>query len=437
MTDKQVHGPGGIFSSGGSDAPVVSTIVQPTGILEKLPVQVTSVAYPIFYYLTGVEENSGSEPSGPCDTCISGFSKGCAQTAPFGLICRESRQLTVGDLAVRLTAADVNLSLLNRLAQPPTGGSFDLNDLVRYSLAEVGVLIYRKLAQLVWQGNPANNVDDGYREPLGLDALIGTGRVDAFSGASCSSLDSWVIDFSYASLYSTDPVGGFQIVHALESLENAVYTTAVTTGLWPAEFVWCMRPEMWAELTRVWPAAWLATRGITLPSGNVLQIDAARVREMSAEMQRDMVLEVNGRRWPVVIDHGIFEFNHENDSGNLGDGEFASNIYLVPMRALGRDVTFLQYKDYNADMSMLRNVEGAPYWVVEGGRYLITTRQQAWCQTIMVKTEPRIVMQTPQIAGRIDHVKYVPKLHTRQPFQTDLYFVDGGLSVRPTPSWYW
>jgi len=436
MTDKQIHGPTGIFGRGMSDEPVVSTIVQPVGLLEKLPVRATSVAYPIFYYLTGIEESAGTEPEGPCDYCISGFSKGCAQSAPFGLVCRESRQLVVGDLNVRLSAGDIDLELLNRMSTPETGGAFDLNNLIRYALAETGVLIYRKLTQLVWQGNPANNVDDGYREPLGLDTLIGTGKVDAFAGTTCPSLDSWVIDFNYESLYATDAVGGFQIVHALESLENAVYTTAVDTGLWPAEFVWCMRPELWVELTRIWPAAWLATRGLALPTGNVMHIDASRVREMTADMQRGMVLEVNGRRWPVVVDHGIFEYNSDNDQ-NLVEGEFASNIYLVPLRALGREVTYLQYKDYNADMAMLRGAEGAPYWVVEGGRYLVTARQKAWCYVLMVKTEPRIVLQTPQIAGRVDHVKYVPRLHTRQPFQTDLYFVDGGLSVRPEPTPYW
>ena len=40
-----------------------------------------------------------------------------------------------------------------------------------------------------------------------------------------------------------------------------------------------MRPELWYELTNVWPIAYLTTRNIVLPAGNTNMIDATRVKD--------------------------------------------------------------------------------------------------------------------------------------------------------------
>ena len=42
----------------------------------------------------------------------------------------------------------------------------------------------------------------------------------------------------------------------------------------------------------------------------------------------------------------------------------------------------------------------------------------------------------PWLAARLQNVQYCPLQHTRQPFPDDPYFVDGGRTSRPGPSFY-
>jgi len=48
-----------------------------------------------------------------------------------------------------------------------------------------------------------------------------------------------------------------------------------------------------------------------------------------------------------------------------------------------------------------------------------------------MKTEQRVILRTPQLAGRIDYVMYEPTQHLRSPYADSDYFQDGGISTRP------
>jgi len=48
-----------------------------------------------------------------------------------------------------------------------------------------------------------------------------------------------------------------------------------------------------------------------------------------------------------------------------------------------------------------------------------------------MKTEQRIILRTPQLAGRIDYIKYTPTQHLRSSMADSSYFMDGGVSYRP------
>jgi len=69
----------------------------------------------------------------------------------------------------------------------------------------------------------------------------------------------------------------------------------------------------------------------------------------------------------------------------------------------------------------------------DAGRFLWTTERTKWCYTLSAKVEPRIVLLTPQLAGRLDHVKYTPAQHFREPWQDSDYFLKGGTSSRTFP----
>ena len=59
--------------------------------------------------------------------------------------------------------------------------------------------------------------------------------------------------------------------------------------------------------------------------------------------------------------------------------------------------------------------------------------QNRWCYQLSLKIEPRVVLRTPHLAGRLDYVKYVPLQHLRESDPASPYNADGGVSFR-TPT---
>jgi hypothetical protein len=147
-------------------------------------------------------------------------------------------------------------------------------------------------------------------------------------------------------------------------------------------------------------------------------------------MRSGQYIIVNGRRYDVILDDGVYEHNNINDA-NLLAGEFASSIYFVPLTVIGGfPVAYREYVDYRqagADIAFLRGKEN--FWT-DGGVYAWALEEKKWCYEFAAKTEQRVVLRAPQLAGRIDLVKYVPLQHLRSPFPNDPYFFDGGVSLR-------
>jgi len=440
-----MHGVGGIFGGGGLEEGVISLRVTPRGLASHLTVVPSVRAMPQFGYITGVEDEGDTEPSTPCATCPSAVMEGCIQSACFGRICRETRELSVSRAIERLDAGDLDLTLLNDMLGP--GDPFSavrgmnntqiLNIATMQAMIETGISMQQALGPMIWQGNPANNVGTGWMEFNGLDTLIGVGKVDLPTGTTCPSLDSDVKEFNFRDISDMDASGNFRIVRDLEYIEAYVWHNADRMGLNPATWAVVMRPELWYELSMLWPIAWMSTRNINWQAGVAnsigqvnYNIDATRVREMVQEMQTGMFIYINGRRHQVILDDGIFEYNSTNDA-NLAAGEYASNIYFVPLTFLGsRAATFLQHKDYRAgttDIALGRNQDF--YWT-DSGRFLWTKERVKFCYTLSTQVEPRIVLKTPQLAGRLNQIKYTPRQHFRSPWSDDDYFVKGGVESR-------
>jgi len=226
----------------------------------------------------------------------------------------------------------------------------------------------------------------------------------------------------------------------MEYMEAMLYHNADRMGLNPVEWAVCMRPELWYELSMIWPVAWLSTRNVVWPAGAAAaigridyNIDSTRVREMTEQMQQSMTIYINGRRHRVITDDGILELNNAND-GNLDPGEFASDIFFIPLSYMGgRPATYLQHLDYRAgaaDMAAARQTD--EQWT-DAGRFLWTMERQKFCYTLSAEIRPRIVLRTPQLAGRINHVRYVPLQHFRDFDMDSDYFFKGGEDHRSFP----
>jgi len=441
-----MHGVGGLFGIPGLDEDVISARVTPRGIAGQLKVYPDIYTQPIFPYITGIEEFGDDEPTTECQTCPAGVTESCIQSACFGFICRETRELTPNRAVERINRGEVDLRLVNDIlgltqADPFQAiRTYDHNTIMQvattWAMLEVGVLLQNKIVPMIWQGNPANNVGTGYAEFNGLDTLIGTGKVDFLTGVACPALNSDVKEFNYQNVNAVDANGNFLIVRDLEYLDAYLYHNADRMGLNPAEWAYCMKPEMWYELTNIWPVAYMSTRNIVWPAGiaNVsYNIDSGQVVEMRDAMREGMFLYLNGRRHRVILDDGIIEYDSANDV-NVPAGSFASNIYAVPLTYMnGRDATFLQHKDYRAAQNEIVAAHSTDVYWSDAGRFLWTVERVKWCYTLSAKVEPRIVLKTPQIAGRLNHVMYTPRQHMRSPWQDSDYFMKGGEEVRSFP----
>ena len=260
MTAQNLHGLGGTFSTLGLDRDIMSTHVATLdGINKFLPLIPDNSEDPRFGALTGFSDDIGNEPAEPCDDAPTGFIKACNLTAQYGRIARSTETIEMDKLGLRVNRGDfmdlqlhgMNLSGADGMMPPNLNKNQILNNVTMSQMVSVGVRINRVLVDVTWQGSPANNnAGGGFKEGPGLDAQIVTGQIDADSGTACPSLDSDVKDFNFSNVNGTD---ANDIVTYLMMLEYFLYTLAQDSGMLPAKWVIVMRPQLWYELSRVWP----------------------------------------------------------------------------------------------------------------------------------------------------------------------------------------
>jgi len=444
-TTYYAHGPGGLFSTAGVNQDVLATVVTPTGLLEVLPAYGTRFMSPMFQYITGFLDDTGADPDTECEDCkTAGVKKGCIQTAQFGRYCRETKEMSVERIAqLNNRAEPTDLRLINPLFDgntftPAMTNQNPFRGEVQQALLELGVSIERLLSPQLWTGNPANNnVGGGYAEFPGLDILVGTTKVDAISGVACPSLASDLKDFNYQEVCAQTPQN---VVEVLSYLYRYLAHNARTMNCDPVDFRMVMREELFYELTSCWPCSYLSFRcGVVATAliDPVPTVDAAEAIRMRDDMRNGRYLLVDGKRIPVVLDDGIVEDN-DGTNANLNAGQFSSDIYILPFSVRGNFASlYLEYFDFGAGQEQinLANMQDI-YTVTDGGKFLWTRSWVEGCFLLKTVIRPRVVLLTPHLAGRLQNVMYEPLQHTRQPFPSDGYFIDGGETTRDAPSLY-
>ena len=196
-------------------------------------------------------------------------------------------------------------------------------------------------------------------------------------------------------------------------------------------------PEAWWILTQIWPCSYLTFRCDLSDNDQArLVIDGAEQVRMRDQLRADNALIIDGRRIEVVLDDGIPELT-ATTSASVTEGCFASDIWLIPMSVVGgRAVTFLEHMDYNNPSLQSALTTFAQDVRVEGP-WITWPKRTNLCLQLQTKIEPRLLMRTPWLAGRLQNVMYCPETpHTRQPFPDDPYFADGGLTERDGPSYF-
>jgi len=90
----------------------------------------------------------------------------------------------------------------------------------------------------------------------------------------------------------------------------------------------------------------------------------------------------------------------------------------------------MEYLDYRQAASNTALLQGREDYWTDRGMYSWAIEQVKWCYTLTLKTEMRVVLRTPQLAGKLQNVRYSPLQHLRDFDPTSPYWVDGGVSLR-------
>ena len=129
-----------------------------------------------------------------------------------------------------------------------------------------------------------------------------------------------------------------------------------------------------------------------LPARMTINMDGGMITQQRNEMMASLLIPINGRMYPVILDDGIAEINDNNDADNmLVPGEYASDVYLVPITYLGnRPATKLEYKDFRfitADVRATDGLIGDFYKPSPDGRFSWSLVHDGRCFKIQAEME--------------------------------------------------
>lgn len=441
-TGVMAHGNGGLFSSPALEKQIFSALILPqNGLQGILPVFPSVKTDPLYAIMTGVTATTGSEPYGVCDDPpYAGLMKICKQSAPFGRWSRMTREFELDAFGkMRDNGDQSDLQLMNLPWNPnnpnvPTIAGLPGNPAqssIIKALFELGVAWSRDFARILYTGSPGNNtVGGGYREFYGLDVLINTGYRDVETTTVCPAADSYIKSFGNLNIDTQMAA----LVQQLTWMVRHLRDIAGRTNLMPATWALAMRPMLFYMITEGWPCSYLTYR-CTTSAGNESAVYANDAVALRDEMRQGSYLMIDGMQIPVVQDDAIAETS-------IGAGVYSSSIYQVPLTVLGGiPATYMEYMNYNtpgglADAGNVFAANGF-YDTSDNGRFAWHWKPpKNWCVQGLAKTEPRIVLRTPYIAGRLTDIRYTPVVHERDWGTSDTYYVDGGGTSQTSTTYY-
>jgi len=448
-----VHGPGGLFGVRGVERDVIATYVRPRGLASMIPARPDVTMWPEFAYITGFTEGDDEidDSQGVCDDGPSvGEVLGCITSAQFGRLSAKTKTLDIVRAIQQINRGEFfDLSLVNTAQTQPlnvispngvgldTGALLELEMMARMGM--VGRYFQNKLIRLFYTGTPLNNnLGGGYREFPGIDTMVATGHQDVHTHDACPSLDSLIKDMEYLEIDSSN---GETYVYRLLDMYRFIKQRADREGFMPVNWVLTMRKGAFDRLLDIYVCTYAFSRcAVNTENGNVVQLNTGDALRMTEEMRTGKFLWLDGDRVPVVIDDGIPEKTHATNSGDLDEGQFASNIYLLPMQVMGNyDVLYWQFMDYQRAISVGQSAGYAQgEFATDDGRFMWFKRYpRLQCIQLDAVVEPRVLLRTPQLAFKMTNVMYVPNgsYHEESALPGDVDYPSGsGVSGRDAAS---
>lgn len=432
-----LHGPGGLLGYYGLNRNIVNGMVMPRGLAGKLQVRGSYETNPIIPILTGLTATTGTENTTACaDAPIVGSLKVCNQTFVFGRQSRESQVLQVDRVGQVINRGEFtdNVLIGKPLEDTNAIGPVNWNRLLQSELekkmGELFIGYARDFARNLYDGNPSSTAGNtGYQEYAGLDILINTNKRDAITGIACPAADSTVVNFNGTNISTS----GNTIYSYMAATYNKMVRLSQQTGMDPVEWALVMRWGAFFELTAIWPCVYATARCAT---GDIVRTSSLEEQtKFRDESRNGMYLLIEGKPVPIIIDDSIIE----TVPGAIGTYE--SDIYMVPLKASGTDITYLEYFNMQPEAIAAANAMAptGSFAALSGGRFLLHRKPPSnECVQVRITERPRLMLIAPFLAARFTNVRYTitDNQHERDAFIGDPYFVNGGSTQAPLPYFY-
>lgn len=458
-----VHGVGGLFSMPGQDARIFSAMLTPqVSILNDLPVlqadPIPGAGYggyqqEFFTTVTGVTSSSQTDANQPTAECAQfpegGLLKVCTLVSPYGRYGASLPTLNLETLGMLANPADptyLRLMNMGEHAGPSIPGgvrSILYNEFSKRAFTAIhGYAQY--VARKIWAGDPALSANSNrWKDVLGLNSQINSGnKRDALSNTLCSAMDSDVKNYNYGQIAAANST----IANVIDTMCAYLEWNAWMSGMAPVRRKIYMRAQLFDELSKIWPVLYYQQMIAQVNNFTNARFNFGEsVMNLRESMRNELFIPIRGQRVEIGLDDGIPERNGDPSTANynaaLQSGQFASDIYFVPMTVMGGiPVTYIEpFNQANAiTEAVIQEGRVLNTFTSDGGQYRWYTRQTDNCVSWSFVSQFRVVVRTPQLAGRITNVGYAPLQHFRSAWNDETgYFVNGGRTNNPvTPSYY-
>jgi hypothetical protein len=401
-TGPYLYDAGGLFGRcDGTDA-LINALVGPIGFERVLEWIGTDTEREFVDAWTDIVIASGDEQATPCGDCKTASMKACSQLYSFGRFCRQTQELQFDRLGMRANAGVPMKNLFGAITGPMgetvlAQGSRITDDFL-IQTALVGYALRLKNAQMLWNGNSVNN-SGAYAEFNGFQTLVNTGKYDGYTQLACNALDSFLLNFA-----NNNPTadGTYAIRQWFHRMVSQFRIRANAAGLdWDTATMYIvMTPNLWDCVARVWSCAGVDLCAVSGQNRVVVNGDQAQARYENTINR--MVLSIDGKEYPVVLDNQIPETTGQANG-------ICSDIYFITTDISGRTITYGQYQNFNQTYGRIRNEFVSMYGsddiaLTDNGRYALIRSNSRGCFDIQAVVRNRIVLEMPQLTGRIRNV---------------------------------
>lgn len=431
------HGEGGLLTYPGVRPDMYSLVPRVGTFAASLPMYKSRFQTEIFEFLTGVTAQSGTNPDDTCGTPPqSGQAKIAQIIATYGTFYKATPEINAANAGKLKNRADLRRRLRNPpfeemtanpfVPMPVGAGPESFNTMLGKTFLEFGQGAMLDFAYTDWRGDKTKTSAQtqlGFiREYDGIDKWIKTGWTDVVSGATVASLDSQVVAYN-ATL-------GSDFVLALSNLIRTLVMEAELKNTPNATWDIVVHPRAKFALFDIWACNYQTARCLPTES-NGLRLDVEGITRLRDEMYRGNYLLIDGERFRVMTDAGIQATQAEG-----GLGLWTSDVYIVPREdGMGNALTYREYlpRDF-ASNDELAEIFGQAFGelrVMNDGLYMGGfVKRSAFCFTWYFTADVRLILERPDLAGRIDDVSFTSQTPFTDPFPGATYHRNGGTTFR-------